>query len=340
MRPGHAAGRADRADHRPPAHAVALGDADRGQVREVRVEPPAVVDDHDVAGEVEIGGHHHHAVVRRLDRRPLRGPEIGAAVGAARLAVEYAAAAEGAVRAPRHRPQEPAAPVPHGGRDRKERRQPVPFAQDPLHDLGRRIDVARGDAQSPGRELLRLHRERVDGLGRGAVDPRRPHGDRVLSRLDVEIDPDQRRPDVRRPGREEPQPGAERGGPERGRRLGRPHVEDDDLPRMQGPRPVRDGGDQIRPALPGRRVRSVQQQERAHPARPDRRAQAEGGAARGRRSASRSASAARGFTQAEGAAVRGRRRPCRGRRGRTARGIDDRPSSIRQRGSLRTRGPG
>ena len=241
--------------HHAPADTVALGDIDRGQVREIGVEPPAVVDDDDVAGEVEIRRQHHDPFVRRLDGRPGAGAEIGAAVRTAGLTVENAAAAERAVRASRHRPHEPVAPVPHGCRNRKQGRLQIPLAQDAFHDLRRRVDVARLDSEPASGELLRLHRKRIDRLILGTVDRRRPQGNRVLPGLDLQIDPDQRRPHVGRPGRKEPQIGAERGALQRGRRLGGAYVQDDDLAGVKGPRPVRDVDDQLRFALPGRRRR-------------------------------------------------------------------------------------
>ena len=75
--------------------------------------------------------------LRRLDRGAGGAQEIGAAVGVARLAVEDAARAEGAVGRLRHRADERAGPQPLGRRRAPHRSEQRRLAIDPLL-LGRR----------------------------------------------------------------------------------------------------------------------------------------------------------------------------------------------------------
>src|SRR3989442_836184 len=83
---------------------------------EHREQSEPVVDDDGVAREIQLARDDDAAGIRRLNRRAARTQEIGATMRVARLAVEDAARAEGAVRGLRHRPHERLGPSPLAGR--------------------------------------------------------------------------------------------------------------------------------------------------------------------------------------------------------------------------------
>src|SRR5207342_3810684 len=129
------------------------------------------------------------AGVRRMNRRPCRAEEVGAAVSVARLAIEDAARAEGAVRRLGDRPHEGLAPEPFRGgrlpRGRQQRRLPL----DARLLVGGWRDERFVDLQPPRRERALFDDELVNGLSRSCGDA---HG--VLAWMNVEIDADKRLP--------------------------------------------------------------------------------------------------------------------------------------------------
>src|SRR6185369_2095101 len=129
MWPGDAPGRADFADDVTRVDALALAHVNRGEVGQHREQSQSMVDDDGISRKVKGTSDDNPAGVRRMNRRPRRAEEVGAAVRAARLAVEDAARAERAVRRLGDRPHEGLAPEPFRGgrlpRGRQQRRLPL-----------------------------------------------------------------------------------------------------------------------------------------------------------------------------------------------------------------------
>ena len=189
MRPGDPTGRADLADDVARGDALALAHFDRGEVGEHREQSEAVVDDDGVSRKVKGTSDDNPAGVRRMNRRPCRAEEVGAAVGVARLAVEDAARAERAVRRLGDRPHEGPAPEPLGRGRLPRRREQRRLALDTrLLGWGWR-DERLVDLQPPCRERALFDDELVNGAGRSRG---RRHG--VAAGMNVEIDADERLP--------------------------------------------------------------------------------------------------------------------------------------------------
>src|SRR5262249_56641282 len=91
---------------------------DPREMRQHREHPEAVIDDHGVAGEVEIARADHASPVRRLDGGAGRAQKIGPAVRTSRLAIEDTARAEGAVGLAWNRTDERHGPEPLRRRSR------------------------------------------------------------------------------------------------------------------------------------------------------------------------------------------------------------------------------
>ena len=158
---------------------------------QVRVEAPAVVEDDRPAREVGVAGEDHAAVRGGGDGRAHAGQEVGAAVRAPGLAVEDAAGAEPAVRAPRDGADPRPAPEPLrrvGGEDRGPLQE---LALDAGRDLGRRLDIARLHPETAGGVPLVGHGQPVDaGQGRPAGRGDAQH-EVVVAGLDHQVDADE-----------------------------------------------------------------------------------------------------------------------------------------------------
>src|SRR2546423_2150802 len=102
MRSRHASRRADAADRRIRFHAIAFAHVHRRQMRKHGKDAQTVIDHDGVAGEIEIARDDDASGVRGVDRRAGGAREIGAAVRAARPAIEDASRAELAVGRLRH----------------------------------------------------------------------------------------------------------------------------------------------------------------------------------------------------------------------------------------------
>ena len=172
---------------------------------------------------------------------------------------------EAARRGAGHRLAEAAAPEPLRARPGEDRRHLRRLALDARQHVGGRIDVAGGDPQPAGRKLLRLHGQRVGRARPPAAGPGRLHRHRDVARLHGEIDADQAAPHVAVVGREQPDRLAEDGRARRRAALRHPHLEDHDLPRMEGPRAVRHGEREVFPGCSrGRNHRRGGGQEQHH----------------------------------------------------------------------------
>jgi hypothetical protein len=93
MRPGGAAGGADGADENARLDRVADRDGYRLQMKVAARHTETVIDDHGVAGEIEIPDEDHAPARHLAHRRALAGREVDAIMGRARLPVQDALAA-------------------------------------------------------------------------------------------------------------------------------------------------------------------------------------------------------------------------------------------------------
>src|SRR5438034_409292 len=105
VRPGGAARRADGADRLAAMHLLALAHVERGEMAVERVEPTAVIDDHDAAVARVAPGEDHLAVAGRRHRKAVLRRDVDAGVHLAPLAVGGRADAEGRGDEPAHGPE-------------------------------------------------------------------------------------------------------------------------------------------------------------------------------------------------------------------------------------------
>ena len=199
-----------------PAATAAPGfHVDRRQVREHGKHAGAVVDDHRIAGEVEIFREDDPSAAWRGDGGAGRAQEVRAAVRAPGLAVEDAARAEGAVGGLRHRTDEAAVHSFCGTASLQQR------AISRLSWAMRACALAGGLTNASSTLSVRVGKLLAlttagASRGGGAEVPLRPS--RCRCRFDIEVDADEHRPGLRigREGEQPdrtPAPGSPRAGP-------------------------------------------------------------------------------------------------------------------------------
>src|SRR5438874_3524615 len=105
VRPGGTARRADGADRLAAMHLLALAHVERGEMAVERVEPTAVIDDHEAAVARVAPGEDHLAVAGRRHRKAVLRRDVDAGVHLAPLAVGGRADAEGRGDEPAHGPE-------------------------------------------------------------------------------------------------------------------------------------------------------------------------------------------------------------------------------------------
>ena len=155
-----------------------------------------MVDDHGVAGVVQVFRQYDSSRIRRFDRRARGTQKIGTAMRVARLSVEDAACTERRVRRLGNRTHERRTPQSLGGRRLPDRLLLFRFRGNARLRIRRRIHKTFVHREPARRKLFCHHRDHVRRFDRSG-GRRRGDDDRVLADSDIEVDADKYLPAAR-----------------------------------------------------------------------------------------------------------------------------------------------